>query len=185
MNSKKFNTSIREMSTFRKVVTLIFIYAFIFGGIYVSSISTILIYNYFNAWTFGLIFGITGYVIGVITFKKLKNIWAVTPKLRYKKTGLEYFIAIGFIGTFIYAGHYINQALSKPINCGNYTVVGKFHQKGGQSTIHIMELYVDINGTTETIHCNITNYEKAKIGEPIGICHLSSPIGFDYYIIKK
>lgn len=180
---KFLNTSIREMSTFRKVLTIIFIYVAIFGGLLVNAISYSRIYNYFNAWTFGLILGIIGYAIGVLITKKLKHVWAVTLKLKYKKTGFEFFIALGFIGIFILSGHHINQALSKPINCGKYLVVGKFYQKGGRFELHRMELYVDFNGNIETIHCNITHYEKAKIGEQVGLCRISSPIGFDYYLL--
>lgn len=180
---KFLNTSIREMSTFRKVLTLILIFLLFWGGLTATSLSVTRIYNYFDAWTFGLTLGMIGLVVGVIILKKLKHVWAVTLKLKYKKTGFEYFLAIGFVGAFIHAGHYINQALSKPINCGKYTVVGKYHKKGGRSSIHIMELYVDINGITENIHCNITRYEKAIIGETVGVCQLSSPIGFDYYLL--
>lgn len=180
---KTLNTSIREMSTFRKTITIILIIIVFFGGLTTTSISLIFIRNYIEAWTFGLILGTIGYAIGVLITKKLKHVWAVTPKLKYKKTGFEFVIAIGFIGIFILSGHHINQALSKPINCGRYHVVGKFYQKGGRFELHTMELYVDFNGTIETIHCNIDRYEKAKIGEPVGLCLLDSPIGFDYYLL--
>ena len=180
---KSLNTSIREMSTFRKTITIILIFIVFFGGLTTTSISVIFIRNYIEAWTFGLVLGTIGYAIGVLITKKLKHIWAVSPKLKYKKTGFEFIIAIGFIGIFILSGHHINQALSKPINCGKYLVVGKYYNKGGRSSIHIMELYVDINGITENIHCNITHYKKAIIGETVGVCQLSSPIGFDYYLL--
>ncbi len=180
---KHLNTSIREISTFRKTITLIFIFIAISSGIIVTSLSVTLIYNYFNSWTFGLTLGIIGYIFGVFMAKKLKHVWAVTPKLKYKKTGLEFFIAVGFIGIFIRSGHYINQKTSEPINCGKYIVVGKYHNKGGRSSIPIMEIYVDINGITQNIHCNIARYEKAIVGDPVGLCLISSPLGFDYYLL--
>jgi hypothetical protein len=171
------------MSTFRKTITIILVYIVFFGGLTTTSISVIFIRNYIEAWTFGLVLGTIGYAIGVLITKKLKHIWAVTPKLKYKKTGFEFIIAIGFIGVFILSGHHINQASSKPINCGKYLVVGKYYNKGGRSSINRIELYIDFNGTIETIHCNLDRYEKAKTGEKVGVCRLSSPIGFDYYLL--
>jgi hypothetical protein len=181
---KHLNTSIREISTFRKTITLIFIFIAISSGILVTSLSVTLIYNYLNAWTFGLTLGIIGYIFGVFVAKKLKHVWAVTPKLKYKKTGLEYFIALGFVGPFMLTGHFVNQAYSKPLFCGNYIIKYKNYVDGGKNGDLKIELYVDIFGKTEKIHCNKPYYEKVNIGEKINICYMSSPFGSDYYLIK-
>lgn len=173
--------NLQRISTLRKVLTVTLLMTFTFGGIFSGGISIGKFENYFHPYSFGLLFATIGLLVGVITAKKLKPYFAVTKKLRSDYGGGIFIVSVGFIGTFMLLGHYINQSLSTIEKCNDYTIIDKYYQQGGRNKPPQIDLYINLDGKTEKVKCNLPYYNKVEIGDKINICKYSSLIGFDFY----
>lgn len=170
-----------RISTFRKVITSLILFTFTFWGIFSGAIGVGKFQNYIHPYLFGLICGTLGMLFGILIAKRFKSYIAVTRKLRSEYWGGIFLVSVGFIGTFLLVGHYINLSLSRIENCDNYPIVEKHYHKGGRNDPPQIDLYVDFGIKVEKIKCNLYYYEKVKIGDKINVCEYSSLLGFDFF----
>ena len=175
------NIDFKSISTLRKVITVTLLILFTFWGIFAGGMSISKLHNYTHPFIFGLLSATFGLLVGISTAKKFKSIFAVTKKLHSDYVGGIFILCIGFIGSFMLLGHYLNQSISTIDKCDNYPIVDKYEFSGGRRGDIRIELYVVINGIKKKINCNKFYYDKVEIGDEINICIYSSLLGFDFY----
>jgi hypothetical protein len=179
-DKKKIN--LKSISTFRKIVTVTFLMTFAFWGMFSAATTIAKVNNYLHPYYFVFLFGTVGLVVGIMTSIKLKYILTVTKTQYYFYGGTTLITSVGFLGTFLYFGHHLNQNISTVEKCDNYQLLDKYYYEGGRNKgITQVDLYVDLNGKTEKLKCNKPYFDKVEVGDSINICKFSSIIGFDYY----
>jgi len=171
---------LKSISTFRKVVTVTLLMTFTFWGFFAGVMGIFKAQNYLHPYFFVFLFGTIGLLTGILTAKRFKSIFAVTKKLRSDYGGGIFTVSVGFIGTFLLLGHFINQSLSTQ-GCDNYQIVNKYYEQGGHNKPVQIDLYVEIDGKIEKIKCKKYYYDKVEIGDKINLCKYSSLLGFDFF----
>lgn len=174
------NEKLINISKSRKIVTVILLLCFCFWGIIAGGITIAEIQNYTNPWIFGFSTAIIGIIVGYLIARRTKDYLAVTRKLRSEYGRVIFILSVAFMGTFMLLGNKFNRTFALEEKCDDYTILDKFHEKGGRDKLPIIVLLVDIEGKQEIIHCNLPYYAQLQIGGKINICQCSGFLGFDY-----
>ena len=164
--------------------TVILILISVFGGIIMSIYGIHNIQNYYHPYWFGLTFGGSGLIFGVLVAMKLKPIIAVNQRLKKDFHVPIMFISAGFFGLFLLAGSLLNGSLSEVDSCDKFPLIKKYKQEYRYArSADVNSLVVNIKGDSHRLVCSYNYWIRTSIGQDIELSIHNSKLGFDYITV--
>ena len=172
-----------NVSTLKKILVVIGLFTFLFGGIFAAVIAVDNYKNYLHPYAFTFLFGAIGLTIGLYIAERIKQYVILNDTMLSNYYLLTIQFSVGFIGGFMLIGYYFNLGISTQTKCAEFTVVDTEYKKGGYKYAEQNLIYVDIDGKTEKFLCRREYWQSISISQKVKVCIYDSPIGFDNLVL--
>ena len=174
----KRNKSIQKPPILKTILVLGGLFTFLFGGIVLVVMAVGKFQNYNSPYLFAFSFGAIGLAVGIIIARKIKPyvILSSSPPADYSMVALMF--SVGFIGSFLLAGHYFNAGISTLHKCDRHEIVGRQATQGGYRRPALNILTINIEQKEQQLLCSEMYWLRVR--NEARVCIFNSPIGFDY-----
>jgi hypothetical protein len=174
-----------NVSTLKKVVVMLGYFTALFGGMFAAIIAVDNYKNYIHPYSFTFLFGAVGMIAGLYIAKLIKPYVILNSTMLFNYDILKMPFSMGFAGSFMLLGYFLNTAISSQVKCDEFTVVEIDYKKGGYKYAEQNIINVDIDGKTEKFLCRSDYWKSISIGGKVKVCIYNSPIGFDNLVLTE
>jgi hypothetical protein len=173
-----------KTSILKNVIVATGLLLILFSGIFAGIIAVDNFKNYNSPYLFAFVFGLFGFVIGMIIAKKIKPFVIINSVMRSNYSHVTTYFSAGFVGYFMLCGHNLNSKISTLYTCDNFTIINKEFYKGGYRRPEKHILVLNIENSNLSLLCSTAYWQTISVGQTANVCIYKSPLGFDYSILN-
>lgn len=178
--TKQTKSNLKKPSILKQVIVVTGLFASLFGGMFAAIVGIDNFKNYYNPYLFGFTFGTFGLITGLLVSRKIKPYVILNPKMHSNYSNLTIMFSVGFIGSSMLIGHYMNLKISTLHKCDTFAVMDKEFHKGGFRRPELNILIVNIEGENRRLLSRANYWQPITVGQQVNVCIYKSPIGFDF-----